>query len=611
MHEQGQDWQQRYPGQVVACGEALGQIRPGRRLFIGTGCAMPQYLVREMVARACTRVETELLHILTLGPTPFTDADWNPHYTVNSLLMSDNVRGAIRAGHGQYSPIAFSDLPDLLRTGEMPLEAALIQVSPPDDDGLMSLGISVDVTRAAVENARLVIAQVNPRMPRTEGSSLIHVHDVDFLVEHEEPLVEYAPGVAPPEAERIGARLAVLVDDGATIAAGIGRLISSVLPYLKHKKELGIHTELMTEELLGLVECGAATGARKTIDPHKAVASFAMGSAGFYERLDQDDRISFQPTEYVNDPATIAAHQQMTSISSATQIDLTGQVCADSVGAEFYSGVGGIMDFNRGAARSRGGKPIVVMSATAHGGSFSRIVTRLAPGAGATTTRADVHYVVTEFGTAFLHGKTIQERALSLISLAHPRFREQLLEEAINAGYVQPRLAAYGSRVILAPRAANSTLLLASGVKVTVRAVKPTDEHALRQFITEQCRHDLFTQRAMDESIFVDHRDAETLLATVPAPDGEDIIAIAGYQHREDSAVADAACVAAAPWRIEELGPPLIEHLAATARGRDIEQFVLESGPETPRLRDALDSANTTIGAGGGTPENPLVVSLV
>lgn len=584
------DLEARYPEQVVSAAKALGSIRPGRRLFIGTGCAMPQYLVQELMNRACTRVETELLHILTLGNAPFTNHDWNPHYTINSLLMSENVRGAIRKGYGHYSPIAFSDLPALLRSGEMPLEAALIQVSPPDADGLMSLGISVDVTRAAVENARVVIAQVNPQMPRTVGNSLIHVYDVDYLVVHDEPLVEYAPGSAPPESQAIGEHLAALVEDGATIAAGLGRMISAVLPYLRDKRELGIHTELMTEGLLEMIERGAATGSRKTMDVGKAVASFAMGSADFYRKLNDNPLISFQPTEYVNDPAIIARHAKMTSISSATQIDLTGQVCADSVGSEFYSGVGGIMDFNRGAARSHGGKPIVILSATAQNGAFSRIVSRLSPGAGATTTRADVHYVVTEYGSAFLHGKNIQERALLLIGLAHPRYREQLLDEAINAGYVHPRLAAFGSRVILAPRAARSTVLLGNGVQLAIRYVQPTDSHKVSHFIAEHCRHDFFTHQSAEDTVFVNHRDAETLLATIPAPDGEDIVAIASFRQSENTADANAACVVAPAWQVEEIAPALLQHLAEIARAREIERFHMQIATGEQALRVAMES---------------------
>jgi len=609
-----QEWAARYPAQWPDPGEALQQIRPGRRLFIGTGCAMPQYLVREMVGRACTRVETGLLHILTLGPTPFTETAWNPHYTINSLLMTDNVREAIRKGHGQYSPIAFSDLPRLLHTGELPLEAALIQVSPPDSEGLMSLGVSVDVTRAAVENARLVIAQVNSAMPRTAGNSLIHVHDVDYLVEHNEPLVEYDAGTPPEEAETIGGHLAALVDDGATIAAGLGRLISAVLPYLGEKKELGIHTELLTSELLDLIDGGAATGARKTLDPHQAVASFAMGDASFYERLHEDKRVSMQPTEYVNDPAIIARHTQMTSISSATQVDLTGQVCADSIGSEFHSGVGGIMDFNRGAARSRDGKPIVVMSATAQRGAFSRVVTRLSPGAGATTTRADVHYVVTEFGTAFLHGKSVQERALSLISLAHPRFREQLLEDAISAGYVQPRMASLGTRVILAPRTGSSAVLLSGGVRVRLRAVQPTDEAKLQRFIADYCRRALFPGKTNVDLVFVDHRSAETVLATVPAPDGEEVIAFAAYQAPSGEPQAEAACMVAPPWPAPELAPALLQHLATTARAHDIDRLLLPHPDQiVPGLGTTLAEAGMPVASerSASGEQAALVISLV
>jgi acyl-CoA hydrolase len=589
----------RYPWQAVGAAEALAGIRPGRRLFIGSGCAAPRHLLRALLEASCPRIETELLHVLTLGDELGRQLEANPHYTVNSLLLTDNVRGAIRRGAGHYSPIAFSDLPALLRSGEMPLEAALIQVSPPDEAGMMSLGISVDVTRAAVENAHLVVAQVNRHMPRTHGNSLIHVSDVDYLVFHDEPLESYEAGAPPPEAARIGEYLGELVEDGATIAAGLGRMVSGVLPALEGKRDLGIHTELITNPLLRLIESGAVTGARKTLDMGKVVASFAMGTADFYTKLHDNPVLSFQPTDYVNDPSVIARHWKMTSISSATQIDLTGQVCADSVGSEFYSGVGGIMDFNRGAARARGGKPIVVMSATANHGAFSRIVARLSPGAGATTTRADAHYVVTEFGVAFLHGKTIQERALSLINLAHPRFREQLLEDAINAGYVHPRVAVHGARLILAPRAAHSTLLLRDGARLSIRAVRATDEQKLTRFIAEHGHNGFFGDGAT--AVYVNHRDTESILATVPAPDGEEIVGLAGYRRQGDTPAAEAGCAVAPPWSADEIAPALLQHLGALARSHEI----LRLDAAVPLERAALERALVATGGGFEVTEAP------
>jgi acyl-CoA hydrolase len=336
----------------------------------------------------------------------------------------------VAAGRADYTPVFLSEIPRLFRSRRIDLDAALIQVAPPDEHGMCSLGVSVDVVKSAAESARTVIAQVNPLMPRTLGDSFIHVDRLAFLVDGPEPLLESVP--APPDEVccRIGRHVAGLVEDGATLQLGIGGIPNAVLSYLGEKRDLGVHTEMFSDGLIELIERGVVTGARKALGQGKVVASFCMGTRRLYDYVHDNPVFEFRPVDYVNDPFVISQHERMTAVNSALEVDLTGQVCADSLGGRFYSGIGGQVDFIRGAARSLGGKPIIALPATARDGELSRIVPALKEGAGVVTTRGDVHYVVTEFGVADLWGRTVRERAHALIAVSHPQFREALLAEA-------------------------------------------------------------------------------------------------------------------------------------------------------------------------------------
>lgn len=412
----------------VSAEEALSVVRSGDRVFIHSVAAAPRVLIEALVARAPELRGVEIVHLHTEGPAPYADPAYTESFRINALFVGANVREAINAGRGDYVPIFLSEVPALFRRGIMPIDVALIHVSPPDRHGFCSLGVSVDATRAAVQCARYVIAQVNPRMPRTHGDGLIHVRQIHALVEVDEPLPETHPS-PPTEIEtRIGRYVAELVEDGATLQMGIGAIPNAVLAALEGHRDLGVHTEMFSDGVIDLVQKGVITNAQKRVHPGKIVAGFVMGSRRLYDFVDDNPMVALLDIAYVNDTSVIRRNPKVTAINSAIEVDLTGQVCADSIGTYQYSGVGGQMDFIRGASLSEGGKPIIALPSVTSRGE-SRIVPYLKTGAGVVTTRAHVHYVVTEYGIANLYGKNLRQRAEALIQIAHPMHRERLRSE--------------------------------------------------------------------------------------------------------------------------------------------------------------------------------------
>jgi acyl-CoA hydrolase len=409
--------------------EAVATIRSGQRVFVQGVAAAPHVLLDALVARASELENVEIVHLHTEGPAHYAAREHAKSFRVNALFVGENLRQAVAEGRADHTPIFLSEIPHLFRSGAMHLDVALVQVSPPDRHGYCSLGTSVDVTRAAIEGAKHVIAQVNRHMPRTHGDGLLHVSALDVMVEHDVPLPEHAPPQCGPVERAIGARVAALVPEGATLQMGIGAVPDAVLAALVDHRHLGVHTEMFSDGLVELIERGVVTNTAKAVHPGKTVAAFVMGSRRLYDFVDDNPSVALLDAQYVNDPDVIRRNPRVVAINSAVEIDLTGQVCADSVGTRQISGVGGQMDFMRGAARSVGGKPIIALSATTHHGE-SRIVPTLRPGAGVITTRAHVHWIVTEHGAVNLHGKSFAERAEALISLADPRHREVLSEAA-------------------------------------------------------------------------------------------------------------------------------------------------------------------------------------
>ena len=599
------NWQEKYPETVVTAAEAVSHVHPGQRVFVGTGCGQPQELVRALVARSGDLADIEIVHLLTLGDAPYADMALTANFSVNSFFIASNVRDIIQKGMGDYTPIFLSDIPNLIRSGQLPIDVALIQVTPPDDKGMCSLGVAVDIVKSAAQNSRLVIAEVNPQMPRTLGDSLLHVHGIDYLVPVDAPIIEVPPPV-PSEAVRgIGENIAALIEDGSTIELGIGEIPQSVLEFLNDKKDLGIHTEMFTDSIIDLVESGVINGQKKTLDRGQFVASFAVGTRKLYDYIDNNPVFAFYPTEYVNDPFTISRHHKMVAINVALEVDLTGQVCADSIGTRFYSGIGGQLDFNRGAARSQGGKPIIALPSTAKKGTVSRIVCHLQPGAGVVTTRGDVHYVVTEYGVAYLHGKNVQERSLALISIAHPDFREDLLKEAIDAKYVRAELADFGQKIVVGPKDIRTAFLLDDGTQLGIRPVHPTDEPRVRELFYHLSQQSLYTRfmsrmkwvsrKQMREFVFIDHRTEVSIVATVPEADGEEMVAMGGYYLDSHTNRAEVAFVVSDSWQHRHIGSFLLKHLVTIARRNGIAGFTAEVLAENKPMQAVFNNSGLKV----------------
>jgi acetyl-CoA hydrolase len=421
------DWNSLYRSRVTTSEEAVKDITSGDRVWIHPGCNTPTRLINAMVARAPELENVEVAHILTLADAPYAEPGMEGHFRHRSLFTGGNVREAVNAGRADFVPIHLHDVPALISRGHMPIDVSLIHISPPDEHGFCSYGVGVDATKTAVEHSRTVIAMVNRQMPRTLGDSFVHVSKLTRVVEVDEPVLELPMSAEISEvARRIGENIASLIDDGATIQMGIGEIPDAVLDFLKEKKHLGVHTEMFSDGLVDLFEAGVVTNEKKSLHRGKIVASFVIGTRRAFDFVDNNPFMEFHPNEYVNDPFIVARNDKMVAINSALAIDLTGQVCADSIGPKIYSGFGGQLDFIRGAARSEGGVPVIALPSTAKNGTLSRLVDTLAPGSGVVTTRADVHYVVTEFGVADLFGRSIRERARSLIDIAHPDYREPL-----------------------------------------------------------------------------------------------------------------------------------------------------------------------------------------
>lgn len=432
-----------YNNKLVTADEALKHVKSGDNVIIQPGCACPMELVRAMVKRKDELKDVIIYHILIVGELPYMQSGMEKHFKHRAFFIGANARKAVNEGRAEFIPIFLSEVPLLFKEGVIRADVALLNVSPPDEHGFCSYGVDVGTIKTPAEKAKVIIAQVNSHMPRTLGDSFIHINKIHHIVEHDEPIYEL-PQVDPNSSaeelavfDRIGKNVSELIEDGATLQMGIGAIPDSVMKYLSSKKDLGIHTEMFSDGIIDLVENGIINGEMKTQHKGKIIAGFVLGTKRVYEFIDNNPIIEFHPQEYVNDPFIIAKNDKMVAINSAIEIDLTGQVCSDSIGTRFYSGIGGQVDFIRGAARSEGGKPIIALPSSAKDGQISRIVPTLKTGAGVVTSRGDVHYVVTEYGIAELFGKTIQERAKALINIAHPNFKDELIKYAKDTFHIE------------------------------------------------------------------------------------------------------------------------------------------------------------------------------
>jgi acyl-CoA hydrolase/GNAT superfamily N-acetyltransferase len=547
-------------------------------------------LIDALAARALEVYDVEVLHILTHGPAPYAKRELLEHVRQNSFFIGGNVRAAVHEGVADYTPIFLSEIPRLFRERRMHLDVALVQVSSPDRHGFCSFGVSVDVVKAAVESADYVIAEVNPAMPRTLGDSFVHVSQLDAMVLSDRPLFEFPMEEITPEADKIAEFIESLVPDGATLQTGIGAIPSAVLARLGHKRDLGMHTEMLTEAVLPLIEAGVLNGRRKTLLPGKVVTSFCFGNRRFYDYIHDNPAFEFRPTEFTNDPFQIARNRNMVAISSAIEVDLTGQVCADSIGGKFYSGFGGQVDFIRGAARAEGGRPIIALPSTTKNGQITRIVPWLQTGAGVVTSRADVHYVVTEYGIASLHGKTVRERALALIHIADPKFREQLLKDARDSKLVSPSQIALPPGLQPYPKKFEVDHEMGAGLKVHIRPVRPTDEGALKELFYSHTPSTIyqryFTQlkhlppEAVQRMVTLDYSSSMALVAEIPWEGRQRLIAVARYIRDVATNWAEIAIVVQEDFRRHGLASFLLRHLTKVAITQGIIGFCADVLPE-------------------------------
>ena len=430
-------WETEYSHKLRTADEALCLVESGMRVYIQPGCAEPETLVEALIRRAPAVRDVEIVHMMTMGVAPYVAPEMAGHFRHNAVFIGANVRQAINEGRADYTPIYLSEIEELFESGAMPIDVALVEVSPPDSHGYCSFGVGVDTTLTAARCARHVIAQVNDFMPRTYGDSFIHVKDIDVAVESSRPLCALKSPLITDMHVAIARNVAGLIEDGSVLQTGIGGIPGAVLPFLTDRKDLGVHSELVSDGVIPLIESGVINGARKNFKPRKIIAGFILGSRKMFDFVDNNPIFELHPTAYTNDPALIARNDRMVAINSALQVDLTGQVCSDSIGNQFYSGIGGQVDFLRGASRSKGGKPIIALSSTAKAGTISRIVPMLSPGAGVVTSRGLVRYVVTEHGVAYLHGKSIRERAKALIEIADPKFRAELYDYCEKTKWLQ------------------------------------------------------------------------------------------------------------------------------------------------------------------------------
>lgn len=524
--------------QIKSLSQILPNLPRNSRVFIGSGCAEPQELVRQLVANASHFADAEILHLLTAGRSEYVEPQYANYFRHNAFFIGPNVRPAVTAGAADYTPIFLSELPRLFESGELPIDLALIQVSPPDAEGYCSLGVSVDVMKSVAQVARCVVAQVNSQMPRTCGDSLLHVSQLQHVLEYEEALLEYKIPAPDEVTQQIARNVAQLIRDGATLQLGIGVIADAVLKMLHDKNDLGVHTEMFSDGLIPLLQSGVVNNTKKGVHEGKTIASFVMGSHALYEFVRENPLIEFHPSQYTNNPFVIGQNRNMIAINSALEVDLTGQVCADSIGARFYSGIGGQIDFIRGAALSPGGKPIIALPATAESGNVSRIVADLTHGAGVTTTRGDVHYIVTEYGIAYLHGKSVRQRSLELIHLAHPDFRGELLNAMKQRHYVYPdqKLETIGR---LYPHWYETTRTFKNSASIRFRPIKPTDERLLQDFFYSHNEDTIFMRyhahiktmhhtKAQD-LVNVDYKQRMAFVGVVGEIGKERIIAIARY----------------------------------------------------------------------------------
>lgn len=606
-----------YAAQVTTAELALGHIRNGDHVFVGTGCAAPRGLVQALEDMRSPPADVELLHFFTVNAF---DHDAHGHsitrYRHRSFFVGNDMRAAIKQGLVDYVPMSVARVPEMMALGRIPVDVALVQVSTPDAFGYVSLGVSVDIIPAAMARARLVIAEVNPAMPRSMGDSMLHISRIHHLIPVNTPVTEFQRiPVQTDDVQRIARYIAGIIDDGSTLQIGLGEVAHEALQYLTDRKDLGVHSDLISDAILPLLKNGNLTGARKTNKPFKIVASLALGSRALYDLIDGNPLFSMEPMDAVCSPSTIAAQYKMVAIAQAFSVDLTGQVCIDQFGGEFYSGIGSQGEFLRGASRSPGGKPIVCMTSTAENGTQSRIRPSLLAGESATIARTDVHYVVTEFGIAYLFGKSIRERATALIELAHPQFRPELFAQAQALGYLSADQTLQNLRAY--PVEEEITISLKDGRTVMLRPALSSDAQGIRDLFHHLSEVDVYTRffrhvRGLSNAEVqrlcnVNYENEVAFIATAGTREECLVVGQSCYFVDPTSNLADTAFMVHPDWQGCGLGTALQNTMVQHAKKRGLRGFVADvlpgndrmlrlarNGPPTVQVERTADSVHLT-----------------
>lgn len=601
-------WQKRQPQKFIPTEDIFSNIHAGDRIFISTGCGEPQYLVSQLVAYVEAHpkafFDAEVLQVWTMGVAPYTDEKLKHNFRHNSFFISHHTRDAVNRGKADYTPIFLSDLPALFRRRQVPVDVALIQTSLPDSRGYLSLGISVDIVKAALENASMIVAQVNRNMPCVHGDGFIHIDEVDYLVPYDEPLLEHSPGRVDPEiACKIGLYVSRIIEDGDTIQVGYGNVPNAILSSLRDKKHLGIHTDLLSDGLLELMNSGVVDNSRKTINRGKTIASYCMGSQSSYELINDHPKIELKEIDYTNNPLLVAQHENMVAINSALEVDLTGQATAESIGTLFYSGIGGQAGFIRGAAMAPGGKTILALQSTTRDGSTSRIVPLLQEGAGVTLTRGDIQYVVTEYGQAYLHGKNIRERAMSLIAIAHPKFRSWLIEEAKKLSLIYKDQAFIPGKKGEYPEHLETYRTTKSGLSIFLRPVKISDETMLKDFFYSLSDKSLYQrfltirrhmphEELQKQFVVIDYTKEMIILAVKKYLGHEVITGVAQYCINGSALSAEASIVVRDDFQKMGIGFELLSYLVYVAQKQGLHLFQANVMPGNHAVLRLIEKLN-------------------
>lgn len=585
-----EDYKRIYPEKFLPEEKIFSHINRGDRIFIGTACSEPQYLVNALVEYVKSYpkafFDTEVIHVWTLGVAPYADEKFKQNFRHNSFFIGMNTRNAVNKGIADYTPIFLSRVPQLLRNGIIDIDVALVQTSYPDEHGYLSLGVSVDIVKTAVESARLVVVQVNKQMPRVHGDAFIHIKDVDFIVPHDEEILEFTTKDSDDISNCIGKYVSLIIQDGDTIQVGYGRMPNAILKHLIGKKNLGVHTELISDGIVELMKAGVVTNSEKTVDRGKTIASFCMGTKPTYEYIHDNPSIEFKTIDYTNNPLIIAQQRRMTAINAALQIDLTGQATAESLGKSFFSGIGGQADFMRGAILAPGGKSILALRSTTEDEQTSRIVPFIPEGAGITLNRGDVHYVVTEYGIAYIHGKNIRERAMDLIAIAHPKFRPWLIEEAKKDGLIYRDQAFIPGKKGEYPEHLETFRTTKTGIKLFLRPVKISDEELLKDFfysLSDQSLYRRFISTRKDmpherlqEMVVIDYTKELVILAVVEQNGKEVVVGVGQYGIQEYQHWAEVAFAVRDDYQYKGIGQVLLSYLTLIAKRNGLLGFTAE-----------------------------------